>query len=197
MGVMTAIGIGSLIAGAYSSYRQGQAAKAVGQAGQDAANSQADLADKNAQIADAQSQDAIARGAQEEARFRTGVRGLIGTQRTGFAAGNIDVSSGSAVDVQADTAFRGELDALQIKNNAAREAWGYSTQAADLRARATIARKTGVFAAAAGDTAATSAYLGGATSLLTGAANLYTAKYGFSTPKSTSGAGGYAPLGAG
>lgn len=179
MAVMTAIAIGSLIVGAYQTYKAGQAQKQAGEAGQAAANSQADLADYNALIADAQSKDAVARGAEQEARFRSGVRGMIGTQRAGFAAGNIDVSSGSAVDVQGDTAFMGELDALQIKTNAAREAWGYDVQADDLRKRAAIARKSGVYLEAAGRTNATTAYIQGANTLVTGAANLYSQRYGF------------------
>lgn len=179
MAVMTAIAIAALATEAYSAYRAGKAAKASGAASQAAANSQADLADYNAAVADVQAQDAVTRGAQDEARFRSGVRGMVGTQRAGFAAGNIDVSSGSAVDVQADTAYLGELDALQIKTNAAREAWGYTVQAQDLRKRAEIARKTGVFLEATGRTQATTAYVAGATSLVTGAANLYSAKYGF------------------
>lgn len=81
-----------------------------------------------AALGEIQAKDAIARGAQEESKFRQGVRGLIGSQRAGFAAGNIDVSYGSAVDVQAESAFMGELDALTIRTNAAREAWGYRVQ---------------------------------------------------------------------
>lgn len=175
---MTAIAIGALAVNAYSTYRAGKAAKKAGEAGQTAANSQADLSDYNAAVATLQADDAVARGAQEEARFRTGVRGMIGSQRAGFAAGNIDVGSGSAVDVQADTAFLGELDALQIRTNARREAWGYKVQAEDLHKRAEIARKTGVMLEATGRENAKSAYLSGATSLVTGAANLYQAKYG-------------------
>lgn len=178
MAVMTAIALGSLAVGAYQSYRSGQAAKKGGEAGQAAANSQADLSDYNALIAEAQGTDAIARGAQEEARFRAGVRGMVGTQRAGLAAGGVDVGFGSAVDVQADTVFMGELDALQIKTNAAREAWGYRVQAEDLRKRGEIARKTGVMLDATGRANATSAYLQGATSLVTGAADLYKKKYG-------------------
>lgn len=179
MAVMTAIAIGSLALGAYQSYRKGKAEKKAGEAGQAAANSQADLADYNAAVATVQADDAIARGAEEESRFRSGVRGMIGAQRAGFAGGNIDVGYGSAADVQGDVAFLGELDALTIKTNAAREAWGYKVQAEDLRKRATIARKTGVMVAATGRENATGAYLSGATSLVTGAANLYQAKYGF------------------
>jgi hypothetical protein len=60
-------------------------------------------------------------------RVRTGQD--IGTQRTTQAANGIDVNSGSAAQLQDDTAMIGELDALTIANNAAREAYGYRVQA--------------------------------------------------------------------
>jgi len=71
-----------------------------------------------AEIADLQAKDAIERGALDEQRFRQSIRATIGAQRAGFAGANIDVGYGSAVDVQADAAFLGELDALTLRNNA-------------------------------------------------------------------------------
>jgi hypothetical protein len=81
----------------------------------EAADSQADLADYNAAVAELQAKDAETRGAEEANRFRKSVNVMVGAQRAGFAAGNIDVGFGSAVDVQADAAFLGELDALTIQ----------------------------------------------------------------------------------
>lgn len=60
-------------------------------------------------------------------RVRTGQ--AVGTQRSALAANGIDVNSGSAANLQDDTAMLGELDALTIQNNAAREAYGYKVQA--------------------------------------------------------------------
>ncbi len=60
-------------------------------------------------------------------RVRTGQ--AIGTQRSVQAANGIDVNSGSSAQLQDDTAMIGELDALTIQNNAAREAYGYRIQA--------------------------------------------------------------------
>ena len=60
-------------------------------------------------------------------RVRTGQ--AVGTQRSVQAANGIDVNSGSAAQLQDDTAMIGELDALTIQNNAAREAFGYRIQA--------------------------------------------------------------------
>jgi hypothetical protein len=45
--------------------------------------------------------------------------------------------------VQADTVREGELDALRVRSNAAREALGFQVQAEDLRDQARISRKAG------------------------------------------------------
>lgn len=50
---------------------------------------------------------------------------LIGRQKAGFAASGIDVNTGSPLDIQSDTARFGRLNDLTIRNNAARQAWGY------------------------------------------------------------------------
>lgn len=54
---------------------------------------------------------------------------LLGRQKAAYAAGNLDVNSGSPLDIQADTARFGRLNSLTIRNNAAREAWGYQAGA--------------------------------------------------------------------
>ena len=83
------------------------------------------MAEQNAAYKEAAAQDAEKRGAVDADRYRRQVGQLIGTQRTGFAANGIDVNSGTAAEIQDDTAAFGEFDALTIANNAAREAWGY------------------------------------------------------------------------
>ncbi len=173
---LTAIGLGLNI---YGQVRAGREARRVGEAQQRAAESEAGLLDYNAQVADLQAQDAVERGREEESRFRTGVRGIIGAQRAEIAASGTDVGFGSAVDVQEDAAFLGELDALTIRNNAAREAWGYKVQAHDIRQRARITRQEGRELARAGREAQTQAKIGAvSTGILTGA-TLLEARYGF------------------
>jgi hypothetical protein len=54
---------------------------------------------------------------------------LLGRQKAGFAAGGVDVNSGSPLDIQTDTVRFGRLNSLTIRNNAAREAWGYQSGA--------------------------------------------------------------------
>jgi len=179
MAFMTALAIGSLAFSAYQQVRQGKAIKAAGRAENEAAQEQATLTDYNAQIADAQASDAITRGQEEENRYRQGVRTLVGSQRAGFAGQGIDVGVGSAADVQADSAFLGELDALTIRTNAAREAWGFRTQATDLRNRANVIRRTGQFAQAGANAQGNAAYFGAAGTAIGGAANLLETRYGF------------------
>lgn len=174
--VLSAVGFGIQ---AYGQKKQGDAAKKAGEQQRKASESQAALADYNAKVADLQAQDAIERGAEEEGRFRSTVRLTIGAQRAGIAAGNVDVGFGSAVDVQADAAYLGELDALTLRTNAAREAWGFKVQGEDLRKRAAIARKEGVYLEAAGNAYRSGSGLNTAATLLGGGASLLQMRYGF------------------
>lgn len=164
---------------ATSAIKAGNAAKKAGEKQQEAAESQAQLAEFNANVADLQAEDALARGAEEESRFRTGVRTLIGSQRAAIGASGVDVGFGSAVDVQADAAFLGELDALTLRTNAGREAWGFQVQAADLRKRAEIARKEGVYLEAAGREAQGASRWQAAGTIAGTGASLLQARYGF------------------
>lgn len=93
----------------------------------------------NARLSEAQAADARHRGKLDEKAHRKDVKRLIGSQRAAMAAQGIDLEDGSALDVVGDTAAQGELDALTIRNNAWREAWGYETQAIDSRSRGRFA----------------------------------------------------------
>ena len=191
MGLMTSMLILGGVSTALSAYSQWQAGKseaAVGQAQQRAAEKQAQLADYNAAVADLQAVDAYHRGEIEAHRFRARTRGVIGEQRTQFAAGNIDVGYGSTVDVQADAAFLGELDALTISNNAAREAWGYRVEKKDLEIQADILRTEGANALVAGIQRRNAQRLGAVSNVFGGAGSLLSTYYGFRT--STTGGGG-------
>lgn len=123
MAALTAIGLGLAVGGtvwnAVQTHRAGK--------------KQDQQAQFNAAIAEEQAQDAITRGQEEEQNFRAQVRQRIGQARTSFAAQGVVVGEGSAADVEADLAYLGELDALQIRNNAAREAWGYRVEATNYR----------------------------------------------------------------
>ncbi len=165
--------IGTLIASAATSaYGQHKAGAAQKRAGE----MSGDLMDYNADIADLQAKDALERGAIAESSYRGQVRGIVGQQKAGFAGQGVDVSSGSALDVQADATRLGELDALQIRHNAMREAWGYNVQAYDLRQRAQIARETGQAMQSA-------ANWGAAGTIVSAGGNLMLMKYGYDQAK--------------
>lgn len=88
---------------------------------------QAAVARNNQQQANAMAVDAERRGAAEEQRQRTRTASLIGTQQAALAAQGTDLE-GSPTDILGDTAAVGELDALTIRSNAAREAWGFRSR---------------------------------------------------------------------
>jgi len=177
--IMLLVSLFGLGVQAVGAIKGGNAAKRAGEAGKRASDAQADLADYNASVADLQAADAIDRGKDEEGRFRLQVRGLIGSQRAGFGASNVDVGFGSAVDTQADAAFLGELDALTIRTNAAREAWGYQVQAEDLRRRGQIARQEGVYLEEAGRAERSASRIAAAGTIAAGTGSLLQARYGF------------------
>ncbi|HMG19540.1 MAG TPA: hypothetical protein VK573_12505 [Gemmatimonadales bacterium] len=187
MAAFTALAIGLALAGTatsiYGQVKAGKAAKKQGEAEQRSAESQAELSDYNAAVADVQARDTELRGELDAQRFRSRTRVLVGEQRTGFAAGNVDVGFGSAVDVQADATFLGELDALQVVSNSQREAWGIRVEAEDYRKRAEIQRKEGVNAAAAGKARQTAAYWGAAGTAVSAGGSLLEQKYGWGKAK--------------
>lgn len=144
--------------GAYGTYQQGQQQKAQ-------AEYQAAVANNNAIIAERQAQDSLDRGRVEEQQHRLKVAQMKGTQRSALAASGVQVDSGSALDVVADTAMMGEFDALTIRNNAEREAYAYRVQGSNYQA------ESGLYSLA-GRNAARNGSFGAATTLLGGAAQI-------------------------
>lgn len=120
--------------------------------------------DANARIAEMQGQDAIRRGDKEASNLKKASKRMIGTQRAALAAQGIEIDSGSAADIQTDTAELAAQDVLTIKNNAWREAWGYRVQANDLRGK-------GKYAKAAAENEAASTMLTGGLKFFKGAAD--------------------------
>lgn len=132
---------------------------------------QAQVAANNATIAQQNATYALQAGAAKEQASRIKTAALVAQQKAIQGASGLDVNSGSDVDVRGSTNVLGELDALTIRNNAAREAYGYGTQGSNFTAQAGLDR-----AAASND--ATSGYIGGASSLLSSASSIGE-KFGF------------------
>lgn len=85
-------------------------------------------AETNRRLSMAQANDALLRGTIEESRYRRQIAAVVGGQKAAFGSRNVTVS-GTPLDILSDTAQIGEEDALTIRTNAAREAWGYRNQA--------------------------------------------------------------------
>lgn len=90
---------------------------------------QQDVYKLNAKYAEIQAKDAIRRGElAAEARGRE-ISAVVGRQRAAAAAQGIALDTGSQAELQAEALEVGMMDALEIENNAYREAMGYRIQA--------------------------------------------------------------------
>lgn len=95
-------------------------------------------------------EDALERGEQKLEAHRRKVAALAGRQKAVMAAGNLDLSSGSPLDVLGDTAMMGEYDAAVISDNADREARYHETNAGLAEAEGATAGRAGVIGAVSG-----------------------------------------------
>jgi len=118
-------------ASAYSTYQQAKSAKAQ-------ANYESSVASNNKVIAERAADDSIKRGAVEEDRKRQDIELLKGKQIAGFAGSGTDLSSESVYDVIGETAALGELDALTIRSNYARESYEKRVMAMNYGAQALL-----------------------------------------------------------
>lgn len=97
----------------------------------------------NAEMARLKREDAIQRGQQAEHIQRQKTSALVGHQRALIGASGAAVGEGVAAILIEDSLAAGEMNALQVRNNAAREAWGYETQAIQSEFAASSASKLG------------------------------------------------------
>lgn len=130
---MAWIAIAGMAMQAFSAYQGSQANKA-------AANAQGQVQANNAQMAEYQAEDATARGDLGAQAQGMRTNRLKGTQRAALASNGVDLSVGSALQIQTDTDYFGQVDKTTITDNAAREAWGYRAQGANFDANASILR---------------------------------------------------------
>jgi hypothetical protein len=133
----------------------------------------ASVAERNQENANASAQQAIEQGKIDEANHLKKVRQLEGSQEAAGAANGLLVGDGTLLQATQDTAGYGKLDALTIRSNAAREAWGIQNNAADYGAQATLSRMK----SSSPLLPAASSFLGGASSFAGGLAS-YQKTYG-------------------
>ena len=137
----------------------------AGGANADAATYQAAVARNNKIISDQNATYALQAGKASESNQRQKTAQTIGAQRAAMAANGIDIGSGSPLNLQADTAMIGELDALTIRNNALRNAINFSRQASDFGANASLLDRRAESSRNAGNLNAISSIVGGASSV--------------------------------
>jgi hypothetical protein len=122
----------------FASYTDSQAQMSAGKFNRDQAR-------RNAGLMSLQAQEIEERGQKESNLHRRKVRGMVGSQRAALAAQGIDVGSGTALDVQGETAYLGEMDAQQIKENAMLEAYGLRSKARNLMSQSRYDYKAAKF----------------------------------------------------
>lgn len=121
------------VAGGASAYSASASAKAQG-------NYQAKVAENNAVMAEYSRLDANQRGGEAAVKAQQEARRLRGAQVTRLAANGLDLNSGSAAAILDDTDYFAQQDAQQIRNNAARQAWGYQVEGQNLTSSAAMFR---------------------------------------------------------
>lgn len=114
-GAATAVSTLGAITGGVSAYEQARAAEGM---------------------ARTQARDALTRGDEAAADLAKEQAVLRGRQRAALAASGVEVDYGSAGKIQDDTTAMQREDQRRLAQNAAREAWGYSVEAAMARASA-------------------------------------------------------------
>lgn len=149
--------IGSAAVGGIGAIEQGRAAsQAAAYSAQVQANN-AKIAQQNAEFKGAEGET---NAAASQMKTRQQVAAIAASQ----AANGIDINNGSAVGVRQSAAELGELDAINIRSNAAREAYGFQTQAASDTAQSVLDKS-------ASKNDMTAGIIGGASTFLSGAGN--------------------------
>lgn len=146
-GAIPYAGAATVGASALGSIAQGYSTSAA-----DKAN--AKIAEQNAGIATQNATFAAEEGEQTASVQGQKTRQTAGAQKAGMGASGISANIGSNVDVQAGTAMKGQLDMMQIRSQAARQAYGFETKAVDFQNQVAIDKS-------AGKNAITEGYIGG------------------------------------
>lgn len=153
-----AVGLGATAAGAgvgaIGSLFSGQAQSAM-------YKYQAGVAQANAQIAQQDAIYATQSGEVEAQQSGMRTRAQVGQTRAGIAAGNIDVSSGSAARVVSSETAIGQENEGIIRANAAKKAYGFQVGAAEDVAQAGAYQVASSTSQTAGELDAASSILGG------------------------------------
>lgn len=127
-GQMIALGLSAAGTGisAVGAYNQAQTAKAAATA--------------NAKTAEIQAQDAQRRGEQEVQDIQRRAAAYKSSQRAAMGAKGLDLSYGTAADLQDQVDFFSQADAATARTNARKEAWAARSQGANFQREAAASR---------------------------------------------------------
>lgn len=92
----------------------------------------------NAGLADLQARDAMLQGQKQQQAIRQRGGQVKSSQRVAMAANGIDLGSDLATNLLTSTDFITETDANTAAANAIKSAWGYKTEATNMRSRSAI-----------------------------------------------------------
>ncbi len=95
-----------------------------------------EIAEFNAQFAELDAFRTEQYGEAEVARYQSEIDKTVGEQRVAYAASGVDVTSGTAAAIQAETKLTGFLNQLDIRSQAQAKALGYKREALGIRLRA-------------------------------------------------------------
>lgn len=135
MGPLYASMGGSAIGSLGTAYAQSRSLKASGVY-------QEGLAKTNAAMADLAGQQTLEAGDIAASRKNLETRQATGSELARQGASGVDVGSGSAALVRGGTNLVGQTDEMTIRNNAARQAWGYKVQGIQDQFQGRFARLT-------------------------------------------------------
>jgi hypothetical protein len=100
-----------------------------GRAAELQAQFQAQQLEFNSRLAELQAEEAILLGEEQASDIKSAAKQIQGAQRAAFASQGVDVGFGSAAEVQADTTTQSTIDAIRVRNNALKQAFGYRLSA--------------------------------------------------------------------
>jgi hypothetical protein len=156
------VGIGASLAGgllsAFGNEKQGQAQQTM-------YNYRAQVAKINADIDRQNAAWARTKGEVEATQYGMKASQQRGAIRAAQGASNIDVNSGSAVDVQRSQEKIKDIDLAQIRSNAAKVAYDYETKATMDENQSRLDTMAGSYAKQAGDIAALGSIIGTASTV--------------------------------
>lgn len=161
----TSLGLTALggVTGVLGQLQAGKASSAAAQYNSDVASQNAIQSKRNADLAGEA-------GEEKAAMVERDTRAKVGQIKSQQAASGLDVNSGSALDVRSSAAELGELDALTVRSNAAKEAYGYQVQGVGQEAQSNLDTFEAKNDETAGEVGAASTFLG---AVGTGASNFY------------------------